>query len=227
MTRASALLVLASLLACKSEHSPSSAGREDKPAATFEGEIDLKQSSPPTEWRFSVAGGRARFVEANFPGVQPTQWTLIDAEREMLYDVSESSRTYSERPMFPRPGYRGPQLAPAVPKLTKTGRAERIADEPSEEWVVVWGSTPYTSSYRIFASQRPALAAAGDLVWRGLGGNTGWTAGVALAGMLPLRAINLGPDGGDRVQIEVTRIERKHIAEDKLILPTNFRKTTR
>jgi hypothetical protein len=208
----------------------------------FEGQIDIlskgnlggdaKKASPPTTFNVLLKSGKVR-VDAPagmsglemaggkaygiFDGPAKKAYIVMDAKKEaILIDLNKSGehmKTMGSRPSMP-----GKPAAPTKPppKITKTGKTDKVAGYECELWDIVdetskgqmciaeegisWFSIPMTGAPAEYA----------------------WMAELTDGKHFPLRFIGYDKAGTETGRIEVTKIDKKSEADALFEVPAGY-----
>jgi hypothetical protein len=239
-----ACLVVCTAVGCKKSDSsaggdPASGGAA-APGATlgplgeFEGEIGVKTSSnkdkaPPTPMNVLIKGGKIRFDLPKTEGRPPTHGYMIinsaDKKVVMVNDDQKTAMVFDVSKLSGQLGQMGvpttPQAAAAAqppPKITKTGHTDTIAGYSCEDYDVTSNDGKRA---RVCVSETAASWL--DVVANAMPGDLMWAKGFLDGRKFPLRVIAFEPTGAEQGRIEVTKLEKKPLAEALFVPPPGYR----
>jgi len=193
-------------------------------ASAFEGVITMRLANrggnvtTMQEMEYMARGGKVRMSIAGPMGSMAI--IGVPAEQKMYVLIDQQS-AYMEMRMDAE-GARavGAVAAMPEPKMTRTGRKETIAGYECEHVLVE--SSQQTYDVCMARGLGPFVNAMSSINRMGRGGASlpAWQRSLGAEGAFPLKVT--GPDGA--VQLEVTRIERKKLAEAQFAVPLNYTK---
>jgi hypothetical protein len=243
---ASALLITVS--ACKSDPKPEAAGSSAPPQVAapaesplgalknFEGEIGVlvkttTQTTPVPPMILTVKGSKVRVdvpAGMNAPGLGEKTHLVLDAPAKQLYAIVDDQKQVvrleldklGEQFKSMKPPGAAPEAekAPAAPpKITKTGRTNVVAGYKCEEWDIV---SPKGERAQVCVASEGASFFEVPTV--GLPPDQVWAKELFDGQHLPLRFIAYDAAGGEETRMEVTRLERKTIADTAFAIPADY-----
>lgn len=235
--------VLVAALGCKKNDSgasgdPSSAaagpGAPLGGLSDFEGEIGIaakstKDKVPSAPITVFIKAGKLRFDMPKPEGRPPTKgYIVINAQEKKSIIVDDDKRTamvFDVSKLQQQLGQFGvpttPQTAAATqtpPKITKTGHTDTVAGYLCEDWDI---QSNDGKRARVCVSEGAASWL--DVVSHAVPGNLMWAREFLNGQKFPLRVIAFETDGTERDRIEVTKLEKKPLAETLFVVPTGYR----
>jgi hypothetical protein len=237
------------LSGCKGDPKPeAAAGGAASPTAgaegalvalkNFEGEVGLQvksatQTQPIPPITLQVKGSKLRFdvpEGVKGPGMGKKMHVVIDAPAKKLSAVIDDQKQVvtldldklSEqfKGMMP-PGAAGETkpAEPAVPpKVTKTGQMSVVAGYKCEDWDIV---SPKGERAKICVASEGASWFQVPSI--GLPADHAWAKELFDGQHLPLRFIGFDAAGTEETRLEVTRLDRKPIADDVFAIPPDYK----
>jgi hypothetical protein len=244
-----ASLVVLTATACKSDPKPeaASASAPQQVAApaenplgalkNFEGEIGVQvktttQTTPVPPMVLSVKGSKVRVDlpdGMNAPGLGARTHLVLDTPAKALYAVIDDQKQVVKleldklgeqfKSMKPPGAPAEADKTPAAPpRVTKTGRTNVIAGYKCEDWDVV---SPKGERAQICVSAENASFF--EMPAAGLPADQAWAREIFDGQHLPLRFIGYDAAGGEETRLEVTRLERKPIADTAFAIPEGYK----
>jgi hypothetical protein len=245
---AASLLVLTAS-ACKSDPKPEATGSSAPPQVAapaesplgalknFEGEIGVQvktttQTTQVPPMVLSVKGSKVRVdvpEGMNAPGLGAKAHLVLDAPAKELYAIIDDQKQVVKieldklgeqfKAMKP-PGAAAEANKPtgAPPKVTKTGRTSVVAGYKCEDWDMV---SPKGERTQV------CVSAEGTSFFQmppaGLPAEQAWAKDLFDGQHLPLRFIGYDAAGGEETRLEVTRLDKKPIADTTFAIPADYK----
>lgn len=193
-------------------------------APAFEGVITMRLASrggdgnAMQDMQYMARGGKVRMSVSGPMGSMGI--IAVPAEKKM-YMLMDQQSTYMEMRMDADAARAaGMPANMPEPKMTRTGKKETIAGYECEHVLV---ETPQqTNDVCMARGLGPFVNAMSSMSGMGRGGGAlpAWQRALAAEGAFPLKVT----DAGGVVQMEVTKIERKKLAEAQFSVPLNYTK---
>jgi hypothetical protein len=238
-----ASLVLCAAVGCKK--SDSAAGGSGDPASgaapgaalgplgDFEGEIGVKATSsrdkvPATPMNVLIKAGRIRFNVPQAEGRPPTRGYMVinsadkkvimvddDKRTAMVFDVSKLSAQLGQMgvPTTPQAAAAGQPM----PKIARTGHTDTIAGYACEDYDITSNDGKRA---RVCVSE--TAASWFDVVANAMPGDLMWAKGFLDGRKFPLRVIAFEATGAEQGRMEVTKLEKKPLADALFVAPPGY-----
>jgi hypothetical protein len=158
------------------------------------------------------------FVVINAPEKKAFLVTDTPSKMAVVFDLNKTAEQLKSYAPSHAPSTRGAKSAPPSkpPKVTKTGRMDKVAGYDCEDWEIESddGKASLCVAKQGFSwFQLPLVGAPAEYAW----------AGELLDGShLPLRAVMTGKDGKESGRVEVTKIEKKPLAANLFEVPPGY-----
>ncbi len=200
-------------------------------AQAFEGAVTMRVSagaaSPAREVEYVMRGGKVR-INMNAAG-RSASMIAVPAEKKM-YMLMDAQSMYIEMSTDPaaNPSVRAAMdsvskkinAAPA-PKITRTGKKERIAGYECEHVLVETQTDSFDMcNTKALGSFVNAMSGMGGMGGRGGAATPAWQTSLTDVGAFPLKVAR--KDGG--VVLEVIKVEKRAIPEAQFTIPSNYTK---
>jgi hypothetical protein len=239
-----ACLVVCAAVGCKKSDSaaggdPASGGAAAPGAALgplgdFEGEIGVKTSSskdkaPPTPMNVLVKTGKVRFELPKAEGRPPTRGYMVinsadkkvimvndDQKTAMLFDLSKLNAQLGQMGIPTTP--QAAATAQTPPKITRTGHTDTVAGYKCEDYDI---ATSDGKRARVCVGETGASWF--DTVANAASGNLFWAKGFLDGRKFPLRVVAFEATGVEEGRIEVTKLEKKPLADTLFVPPPGYR----
>lgn len=205
------------------------------PLGDFEGEIDVKATSakdkvPSTPINVMIKTGRIRFDIPKTEGRPATHGYFVmnsrdkkvimvddDKKTAMVFDASKFAGQLGQMGL-PTTPHAAAAAAESPPKITKTGHTDTVAGYQCDDYDI---TSSDGKRARVCVSE--AAASWLDVVTNAVPGNLLWAKGFLDGGKFPLRIIAFDTDGSERDRIEVTKLEKKPLADALFVAPPGYR----
>jgi hypothetical protein len=204
------------------------------PLGDFEGEIGVlatsaKDKVPSAPINVLIKTGRIRFDIPKAEGRPPTRGYFVMNSRDkkvvMVDDNQKTAMTFDLSKFASQLGQMGipttPQAAAAQqtpPKITKTGTSDTIAGYRCDDYDITSNDGKRA---RVCVSQ--TAASWFDVVANSMSSNLFWAKGFLDGQKFPLRVIAFELDGTEQGRMQVTKLEKKPLAEALFIAPPGYR----
>jgi hypothetical protein len=204
------------------------------PLGDFEGEIGVKASSnkdksPPTPVNVMIKTGRIRFDMPKTEGRPPTRGYMVinstdkkvmmvddDKKTAMVFDLSKLGAQLGQMGVPTTPQAAAAQTTP--PKITKTGHTDTIAGYSCEDYDI---TNADGKRARVCVSE--TAASWFDVVANAMPGDMMWAKGFLDGRKFPLRVIGFEATGAEQGRMEVTKLEKKPLADALFVPPPGYR----
>jgi hypothetical protein len=186
------------------------------PPGPFEGEITMTVKADaaqklPTSFTYDIKGDKVRYS----PTAAQAR-TLGDVAALRAVVVEDTHKTYQEVDVHPSTDK---AKAPSEPKVTKSGKTEKLAGLDCEDWTIEDG-----------AAKVEACVAKGvsflDLAREPKPGSSepGWAATLTKEKSFPLRVVVHDKAGKEQYRAEATRVDRKPLDGALFDVPKDYKK---
>ena len=184
------------------------------PAKPFEGEIvvtvkDESATHAPSSITFDVKGDKVRYG-----GATSNVHTIANVAGQFAYAVNDSRRVFANFDTNSPP-----TKAPAAPeaKVTKTGRSEKVAGLPCDDWSIDDG----TEKVDVCAAKGIAFF---DLAKAPRSGDAEptWAAAMTREKAFPLRIVAHDKAGKEEYRAEATKADARAVADSVFEVPAAF-----
>lgn len=204
------------------------------PLGEFEGEIGLKTASskdkvPPVPMNVLIKSGKIRFDLPKTEGRPPMRGYMIinsadkkvlmvndDQKTAMVFDVSKLSGQLSQMGVPTTP--QAAATAQTPPKIAKTGHTDTIAGYACEDYDITSNDGKRA---RVCVSETAASWL--DVLTNAMPGDLLWAKGFLDGRKFPLRVIAFETTGAEQGRIEVTKLEKKPLADALFVAPPGYR----
>jgi hypothetical protein len=203
------------------------------PLGDFQGEIDVvakstKDKLPTAPIAVLIKSGKIRFDIPKTEGRPPTHGYFVmnsqekkaimvddDKKTAMVFDVAKLGTQLGQFGVPSTPQAAAPQ---APPKITKTGHTDTVAGYQCEDYDITSNDGKRA---RVCVSEGAASWL--DVVSHAVPGNLLWAKDFLNGQKFPLRMIAFETDGTERDRIEVTKLEKKPLADALFVAPPGYR----
>jgi hypothetical protein len=188
------------------------------PATPFEGEIvvavkDEASMKLPATFTYDVKGSKVRYV----PAAAPVH-AVGDLDAQRVFAVDDAQKTYDAIDVKPPAQAKPPVPAPPTPKVTKTGRMEKVAGLDCENWTIDDG----TEKVDVCASKGIAYF---DLASNAKPGSAEipWATALTAEKAFPLRVVVHDKGGKEEYRAEATKVDRRRLDDSMFQMPSGYK----
>jgi Domain of unknown function (DUF4412) len=163
----------------------------------------------PTSITYDIKGNKVRYAPAAGP-----IYAVGDMDMQQAYEVDDAQKTYAALDARTVPNAK---VIPA-PKVQKMGKTEKIAGLDCENWTIDDGNekVDVCASKGISYFDLAGDAKAGSA-------ETPWAVALTTAKAFPLRVIVHDKAGKEEYRAEVTRADRKKLADALFYPPSSYK----